>query len=177
MKASIRFIRCAAVLPFLWAGGCGSDKDSPAAPADPTASPSLTLPADVQVLRNSLDAYASFALAKAAGYSAAITDCMSNGDEGAMGIHYGNPSYIDGTVDAAHPEVLIYEPGTDGQMSLVGVEFIVPFTAVPKSAPAPSLFGQKFSPNDVFGVWGLHVWTHRLNPSGTFAMWNPRVHC
>ena len=27
------------------------------------------------------------------------------------------------------------------------------------------------------GVWGLHVWTHRINPKGTFAPWNPRVHC
>jgi hypothetical protein len=62
-------------------------------------------------------------------------------------------------------------------MSLVGVEFIVPFTLVPKTGTAPTLFGQKFTVNDVFGVWALHVWTHRLNPKGTFASWNPRVHC
>ena len=128
-------------------------------------------------LRASLDPYASFTLAKNAGYSTMITDCMSNGDEGAMGIHYGNTNFIDGTADAAHPEVLIYEPGTDGQLSLVGVEFLVPFTVIPKTGTAPTLFGQKFSQNDVFGVWALHVWTHRLNPKGTFAPWNPRVHC
>jgi hypothetical protein len=62
-------------------------------------------------------------------------------------------------------------------MSLVGVEFIVPFSILPKTGTPPTLFGQKFSVNDVFGVWALHVWTHRLNPSGTFADWNPRVHC
>jgi hypothetical protein len=39
------------------------------------------------------------------------------------------------------------------------------------------LFGQKFSQNEVFGVWALHVWTHRTNPRGLFAPWNPRVHC
>ena len=47
----------------------------------------------------SLDPYTSFTLAKNAGYSTAITDCMSNGDEGAMGVHFGNTALIDGTAD------------------------------------------------------------------------------
>ena len=62
-------------------------------------------------------------------------------------------------------------------MSLVGVEFVIPFAAVPKTAAAPILFGQKFIPDDVFGLWTLHVWTQRANPNGLFAQWNPRVHC
>ena len=94
-----------------------------------------------------------------------------------MGVHFAKTALIDGTADPLHPEALIYEPGTNGEMSLVGVEFIVPFAAVAKTAAAPSLFGQQFLPNDVFGVWALHVWTHRANPSGLFASWNPRVHC
>ena len=102
---------------------------------------------------------------------------MSNGDVGAMGIHFGNTTLIDGAVDALHPEVLIYEPGTNGEMSLVGVEFIIPFAVLPKASPAPVLFGQEFQADDAFGLWGLHVWTHRTNPSGLFATWNPRVHC
>ena len=146
--------------------GCNSDNATSAA-----------APAGVDVLRAALAPYTSFALAKNAGYATALTDCMSNGDEGAMGIHFANLALIDGIVDPAFPEALIYEPGTDGEKSLVGVEFIVPFTAVPKTSTAPMLFGQQFQPNDVFGVWGLHVWTHRVNPSGLFAMWNPRVHC
>lgn len=166
MKAGIRFFLCAAVIPIVWAEAC--NKDNTTTPA---------LPQGVETLRTALDPYTSFALAKNAGYNAAITDCMSNGDEGAMGVHFGNPSLIDGTADPLHPEVLIYEPGNDGQMSLVGVEFIVPFAVLPKTAAAPTLFGQKFTQNDVFGVWALHVWTHRINPSGTFASWNPRVHC
>ena len=94
-----------------------------------------------------------------------------------MGVHFANLPLIDATVDASQPEVLVYEPGTDGEKSLVGVEFLVPFTARPKTAGAPVLFGQQFKQNDVFGVWALHVWTHRTNPSGLFATWNPRVHC
>jgi hypothetical protein len=171
MKVSIRPILCAALVPLAWAVACGGSSTTSPAPQQ------TTLPAGVEALRASLDPYASLALAKKAGYSTAITDCMSNGDLGAMGIHFGNPTFIDAVADSLHPEVLIYEPGTNGEMSLVGVEFLVPYTALPKTAAAPVLFGQKFSQNDVFQVWALHVWTHRANPSGLFASWNPRVHC
>ena len=143
--------------------------------SDNVSSPSE--PAGVEALRSSLAPYSSFNLAKAAGYSTALTDCMSNGDEGAMGLHFANAALIDGTAEALKPEVLIYEPGTNGEMSLVGVEFVVPFAVVPKTSAPPTLFGQQFLANDVFGVWALHVWTHRSNPNGLFASWNVRVHC
>ena len=165
MKLTILY---AAILPFVWAESCGRYTD-----VSPTAAPAR----EMETLRASLEAFSSPALAKNAGYKLPITDCMSNGDEGAMGIHLGNQEFIDGHVDLVHPEALIFEPGANGEMSIVGVEFIVPFTAVSKQSPAPVLMGQKFSPNDVFGVWALHVWTHRSNPRGTFAPWNPRVHC
>jgi hypothetical protein len=166
MKVSNRFIRYAALLPLAWAGACGGDKAT-----------SPTIPAEVETLRASMAPYVSLSMAKSAGYSTALTDCMSNGDEGAMGIHFGSTALIDAVTDALRPEVLIYEPGTNGELSLVGVEFIVPFALIPKTAPAPVLFGQKFLADDAFGLWGLHVWTHRANPSGLFAPWNPRVHC
>lgn len=135
------------------------------------------IPAEVTTLKSSMAAYASFNLAKNAGYALPITDCMSNGDAGAMGIHYANPALLDSVADPMHPEALIYEPGTNGELSLVGVEFIIPFAVRPKTATAPELFGQKFMVNEVFQVWALHVWTHRSNPNGLFSMWNPRVHC
>jgi hypothetical protein len=160
-----------ALFLLAWAGACSDDDAT--APNDAPAA----LPAAVQGLRASLAPYSSLNLAKAAGYSTAITDCMSNGDEGAMGVHFGNTALIDGAADAAHPEVLIYEPGTNGQMSLVGVEFVVPFAVIPKTGTPPVLFGERFVPNDVFGLWTLHVWTHRANPSGLFSEWNPRVSC
>jgi hypothetical protein len=155
------------MLPLAWAVAC--DDDGP--PTAPAA------PAGIEPLRNALAPYASLTLAKDAGYSVALTDCMSNGDIGAMGVHFGKVALIDGTLDSLAPEVLIYEPGTSGDLSLVGVEFVVPFAVTPKSASPPTLFGQTFIPDDVFGLWTLHVWTHRANPSGLFAQWNPRVHC
>ena len=165
MKRPLMYLILTAAASVLAAVACSKDSTSP------------TLPDDVQALRAALDPFTSLAIAKQAGYNTAITDCMSNGDQGAMGIHYAKTDLLDAKADALHPEALIYEPGNDGQASLVGVEFVVPFSAVPETSPAPVLFGQRFSPNEVFGVWGLHVWTHRLNPSGTFAPWNPRVHC
>lgn len=138
---------------------------------------SPAIPAGVEELNASLAPYTSLALARQSGYSTILTDCMSNGDLGAMGVHFAKAGLLDATTDPLQPEVLIYEPDTGGEMSLVGVEFIVPFAAVPKTSPAPVLFGQPFSPDDIFGVWALHVWTPRANPSGLFAPWNPRVHC
>lgn len=166
MKLRLRTIVIVPLLPLL-AGACAGTRSVTTTP----------VPEQFQALRASLVPYSSLALAKRDGYSTQITDCMSNGDEGAMGLHFGNTALIDSVSDAAHPEVLVYEPGHNGEMSLVGVEFVVPFTIVPKTGRPPELFGQQFSPNDVFGLWGLHVWTHRANPNGTFASWNPRVHC
>jgi hypothetical protein len=39
------------------------------------------------------------------------------------------------------------------------------------------LFGQDFKHNDTFGIWALHAWVWKDNPSGIFADWNPRVTC
>ena len=167
MTVRTRWLIALVIAPVLWGVAC-HDTDAPTAPP---------IPPDVQALKTSLAPYSSLALAKNAGYAVALTDCMSNGDEGAMGVHWANPELIDARAEALRPEALIYEPGTDGQASLVGVEYIVPFALVAKTAPAPELFGQKFTQNDVFGVWALHVWTHRSNPSGLFASWNPRVRC
>jgi hypothetical protein len=166
--AALISIACAALLSLSIAA-CGDDDDNN------VTTPAL--PAGVEALRASLEPFSSPALSRQAGYTTALTDCMSHGDLGAMGIHIANAALLDGTADPLRPEALIYEPGNGGEMSLVGVEFIVPFAAVPKTAAAPELFGQKFSQNDVFGVWALHVWTTRSNPSGLFAPWNPRVHC
>ena len=148
-----------------------------AAAAACNSSTSPKEPDGIEELRASLAPYTSLTLAKNAGYSTALTDCMSNGDLGAMGVHFANTALLDGTTDPLKPEVLIYEPGTGTEMSLVGVEFIVPFAVLPKTSPAPVLFDQRFTPDDTFGVWALHVWTPRANPSGLFAPWNPRVSC
>ena len=116
-----------------------------------------------------------FSAAVDAGWSNQLTTCFSS-SEGAMGFHYNNPSLMDGTVDAAQPEALLYEPQRDGSLRFVGVEYIVPRTAWSGAEP-PVLYGQTFPYIELFDVYGLHVWTGTANPDGVFAAWNPRVSC
>ena len=121
-----------------------------------------------------------------AGIYERILGCVSGPLEGAMGVHFVHgPSVMDGTLDAAHPEALIYE-FKDSVARLVGVEFIV-LAAVWHQTHAPDdppvLEGQLLqfedSPNR-FGLpafYQLHVWAWRDNPNGAFVDWNPRVSC
>ena len=62
----------------------------------------------------------------------------------------------------------------DVKKELIGVDYVVPFA---KSTTAPSLLGVPFMRNEKLGVWALHIWTLRSNPSGMFAAWNPEVSC
>jgi hypothetical protein len=94
---------------------------------------------------------------------------------GGMGKHYVNPALLDGSVDVANPEALLYEPGPNGQLNLVGVEYVIPRDAWTSAEP-PTLFGQQFTLN-AFDLWALHVWVWKNNPSGLYAAWNPRVSC
>lgn len=115
--------------------------------------------------------------AEAAGWNVQLTGCMENPPEGGMGYHYANTAYIDGTATVRKPQLLLYEPQKNGRMRLVAVEYIIPYSFVPETGPAPMLFGQKFHQNAAFQLWGLHAWVWEHNPSGMFADWNPRVSC
>ncbi len=119
-----------------------------------------------------------------AGYGPAF-GCVSGPDHGAMGIHYINgPLVVDGQIDEAHPEALIYEP-VGNRRRLVGVEYIVDaatWLAAHNGAP-PMLEDQAFqfvnSPNR-YGIpafFELHVWAWRDNPNGAFVDWNNKVSC
>lgn len=148
------------------------DEQTEAAPATASSAGAN----DLASLRRATAAFHNLAQAQAAGYSARITECMSDPVEGGMGVHYLNPALLDGAVSVTKPEVLVYEPKADGSLRLVAVEYAVPFTAWTAAEP-PELFGQHFHRNPAFGIWALHVWAWRDNPSGLFADWNPRVSC
>ena len=127
-------------------------------------------------LREVTAPFHDFQTAARAGWGVRITPCFSDPQLGGMGYHYGNPALIDGTVEALKPELLLYEPQKNGRLRLVAVEYIVPFAAWTASEP-PALFGLSFHRNEAFGLWVLHVWHFRHNPSGIFADWNPAVTC
>ena len=136
----------------------------------------------VQIVRSSTAQYQDISAATAAGYGPFL-GCVSGSDHGAMGIHYVNGTLLNGTLDPTLPQALIYEP-SNGQMSLVGVEYIVDAaTWLKNNANPPVLEGQTFqfidSPNrfNIPSFFELHVWAWRSNPKGSFMDWNDNVTC
>ncbi len=134
---------------------------------------------EIARLRRLVAPFHDFDAAVAAGWFAPITPCLEQPGLGAMGFHYSNPAFIGdgGTVELLQPELLLYEPQKNGKLRFVGVEYIVPFADHPTTAAPPTLLGQEFAQVPEFGVWGLHIWVGRENPSGIFASWNPKVSC
>jgi hypothetical protein len=97
-----------------------------------------------------------------------------HGPVGAVYIHFDR--LMDGVIDPASPDALIYEPTANGRDRLVGVEFALPYALWNEPQP-PEFLGQTFQPENEFGVWALHAWTWRHNPEGMFAESNPNVSC
>ena len=136
----------------------------------------------VQSVRKATEQYQDINKATAAGYGP-LFGCVSGTDHGAMGIHYVNPSLLNGTIDVTTPQALIYEP-SNGQMKLVGVEFIADAATWLKTHSAPPVLeGQVFTfvdaPNrfTIPSFFELHVWAWRENPQGPFVDWNDHVSC
>jgi hypothetical protein len=115
-----------------------------------------------------------------------------------MGVHYVNGNIVhgetllpNGQLDPTKPQALIYEPQLNGDMKLVGVEFIIFASALPAGA-APEVDGHLMlyvdgpttlrpdaSPNR-YGLpplFELHVWSWEDNPLGSFVDWNDHVTC
>jgi hypothetical protein len=111
--------------------------------------------------------------------------CVTGPDFGAMGLHYVNMGLVgDGEIDAARPEIVIYEPQPNGKPKLIGADFLVladQWNATHQGPP--QLMGQLFhlfeTPNR-FGLpafYTLHVWAWKDNPTGTFTNWHSNVSC
>jgi hypothetical protein len=150
-------------------------------------------------LSRARDATAEFhtlATANAAGYSVKVADlagitCIDSA-AGAMGIHYLNPALApelgDPTavpsVDAETPELLVYEPGSNGKLNLVALEYLTIKASWDAShAGPPSLFGRTFDSTPAGNRYGLpafyslHAWIWRHNPAEIFAPYNTKVSC
>lgn len=127
-------------------------------------------------LRATLAPLHRFELADDAGWDTQATGCMDMPGVGGMGFHYADLSRFDAVVEPLAPELLLYVPERNGRLRLVGVEYAVPFDAWTEAAP-PVVHGQEFHRNEAFGLWVLHAWIFRNNPSGIFMDWNPTVNC
>jgi len=171
-------------------GACVSEPGTTGAPAttEPRATATVVSGAplgpnvqkDLAALRAATAQFHRFAAADDAEYTFLFMNaCMvdeSTRQLGGMGYHYVNTALLDGTVDVSTPEALMYEPEANGQLRLVGVEYVIPENEWTSTTTKPMLFGREFTLNP-FGLWALHVWAWKDNPSGIFADWNPRVTC
>ena len=99
----------------------------------------------LQAVRESTVRFKDVSIAEADGYSL-LFGCVTGPDAGAMGLHYVNlPLVSSGIVDAAHPQIVIYEPQPDGSKKLIGADFLVLADQWDKAHPgqgAPQLMGQ-----------------------------------
>lgn len=164
---------------------------------------------DIDELRDLVSKYQDVNVALADGYLTPDNHCVSAAGEGlpaelgAMGIHYIHPELlqitateprVDGVgihTDWMRPAILIYEPQTDGSLTLVAVENLVFEKAWQESgrAEAPVLNGRTWDhmaddPNtagdEAHGFaphMDQHVWLFRENPTGTLMPFNPNVTC
>jgi hypothetical protein len=92
-----------------------------------------------------------------------------------MGRHFLNDGLVDGTFEVERPELLVYQPGRQGGLELVAVEYAVPLNL---SAEAPEGFrggADVWFPSQQFGLWLLHAWVWKENPDGVFNPTNSRV--
>lgn len=138
----------------------------------------------IQAVRNATARFQDVTVAEHEGYALQF-GCVTGPDLGAMGLHYVNGSLVaSGVVDAAHPQIVIYEPTPNGGLQLIGADFLVLADAWNAThAHAPELMGQLFqffdAPNR-FGLppfYTLHVWAWKPNPNGAFVNWHPKVSC
>jgi hypothetical protein len=116
----------------------------------------------------------SVAAAHRAGYADPGLPCFDSPGTGqGMGTHLVNGALLDdgGALDRKHPEALVYEV-RDGSIKLVAVEYLVMMS---DSASAPTFLGQTMIPNNALGLWTLHAWVWRDNPTSLFASYNSNV--
>lgn len=129
----------------------------------------------LKAVRQATARFHSTTQAVKAGYQA-DDHCVAVPGLGGMGYHWKNPELIDPIFDPLQPEMLLYARGPNGQLQLVGVEYLM----INVGQERPSFGGY---PLDVNGTpvpvphYSLHVWLYEDNPNGIFAPFNPNVSC
>jgi hypothetical protein len=178
------------------AAACSADSPSQTTEprsGSPVARGAIAVSADVSsdAAQNQLLASVRGATAAYHRVDAAIADgyvlgspCEAMPGQG-IGIHYRKGVLIDGVVDPAQPELLVYEPRKNGNLELVAVAFVVRASAWDPTHTSPPMLGnQVFEDKRVpdwssppFPNYELHVWVWKHNPNGMYATTNPLVSC
>lgn len=134
--------------------------------------------ADLAAVRQATNKYHDLSAALADGYVQFYV-CTEQPGVGTMGQHYVNLALAgDPAVDALRPEVLVYAPKRDGQLRLVGVEYVTFDTsAQPSVLGQPMLFRAAGNRYGLPDFYERHAWIWQGNPLGTFNDWNPDISC
>ncbi len=144
-----------------------------------------SLPPDWRAVRAATARFHSLAQAQRDGYEVAGQPCISS-PAGTMGVHAINWTLLmDPAIDPLQPEGLLYAPNQDGQLKLVGVEYLKADAdgSLATDGDRPSVFGTPFDgPMPGHGAdmpvhYDLHVWIAERNPNGLSAQWNPAISC
>ena len=97
---------------------------SQAVHAQPVSTAGTQAGALVRVVREVTERFRDVKAAEAEGYALAF-GCVSGGEYGAMGLHYVNfPLVLDGVLDPARPEIVIYEPLPNGREKKTYGDFV-----------------------------------------------------
>ncbi len=184
------FVMSALVLMSVWPSfALAQDSHSHTMPAQQelTAEQKSQQSTLIKIVRESTERFKDVGEAEREGYVLSF-GCVSGPDQGAMGLHFINMDLVGkGVIDAAKPQIILYEPTADGRLKLSGADFLVDAQQwdgdkTHKPGP-PELMGQLFhyfeSPNR-FGLkafYTLHVWAWKDNPNGAFVNWHPAVSC
>jgi hypothetical protein len=172
------------VLAALWSSPTPAQQTLASLPHETHDKDNALSSAFVKLVREATARFRDVRVATAEGYGL-LFGCVSGPDIGAMGMHFVNgPLTFDGELDATRPEIVIYEPASNGRLRLIGADYLVLADAWHANHESPpELMGQLFhlfeSPNR-FGLpafYTLHVWAWKENPSGTFVNWHPNVSC
>jgi hypothetical protein len=146
-----------------------------AVPKAPAAS--VEVNTAIAELRRVTAKYHDVAVAVADGFSPVFTSCEEREGEVPIAIPYAHlDRLLDGVLDPSLPDALLYEPGKDGTLKLVGVEMVLPYPFWTAAEP-PRFLGVPLQREDELGVFGLHIWIWRHSPNGMFSIDNPRVSC
>src|SRR5437870_13457923 len=100
----------------------------------------------LKIVRDSTARFQDVSAAEAEGYALQF-GCVSGPDSGAMGLHFVNMNLVAlGVVDATRPQIVIYEPMSDGRVQLIGADYLVLAAEWDKNHPGqpPQLMGQLF---------------------------------
>jgi hypothetical protein len=140
----------------------------------------------VRLIREATAKFRDVEVAEAAGYALAF-GCVTGDGFGAMGMHFVNmPLVMDGKLNPAEPEIVIYEPLPNGRLKLIGVDYLIDKVQWHTNNPTlgtPELGGQLlhlFTAPNRFGLadfYTLHVWAWKENPTGMFTNWHANVSC